>query len=147
MYVALMQRLKKKLNSILLIDDDDVAHFYNSRIIKQLDITEHIHTELNGEEALRYLAKRHSGDFINPDLIFIDVNMPIMNGFEFLENYEKLDLPHGKPTLVMLSSSEHEADRSRAASFTCLSGYYAKPLSKDALAEIMERYFPDCLDS
>lgn len=139
----------KKLNSILLIDDDDVTNFYNTHIITSMGISEHVHAELNGEEALRYLVEKSAfnADYVRPDLIFLDVNMPIMNGFEFLEEYEKLDKEdQGQFLIVMLTSSLLDVDKSRASSFGSLSDYYAKPLKQAALAEIVNKYFPGYLE-
>ena len=139
----------KKLKSILLIDDDDVTNFYNSHIISTMGITDHVHAELNGEDALRYLVEkaRFKDDFVRPDLIFLDVNMPIMNGFEFLAEYEKLaEEDRGQFLIVMLTSSLLEVDKNRASAFGCLSDYYAKPLKQEALAEIVNKYFPGYLE-
>lgn len=144
-----VDRLKKKLNSILLIDDDDIVHFCNQRLIAQLQITDHVHSELSGAEALQYLAEKQSyaPDYQAPDLILLDVNMPGMNGFEFLENYQKLDRPSSDHTrLVMLSSSTLDVDRKRASSFTCITDYYSKPLSLNALTEIISKYFPEFME-
>jgi CheY-like chemotaxis protein len=141
-----MQNLKKRLNSILLIDDDEVTNFYNSHIISKMGISEHVHAELNGQEALRYLHEKQSfkGDYIKPDLIFLDVNMPIMNGFEFLEQYENLpEEDRGQHLIVMLTSSLLESDRNRASNFNTLSAYYSKPLSQQAIEDIIQKYFPE----
>lgn len=141
-----MSNQEKKLNSILLIDDDEVTNFYNSHIINKMGITQHVHAELNGVQALKYLVEKaaYNEDYVRPDLIFLDVNMPVMNGFEFLEEYEKLDeSDRGQFLIVMLTSSLLDVDKNRAASFGSLSDYYPKPLTQEALQEILQKYFPE----
>jgi CheY-like chemotaxis protein len=139
-----MQDQNRKLNSILLVDDDEVTIFYNSHIINKLGVTEHLHSELNGENALRYLKEKvsYASDYLKPDLIFLDINMPIMNGFEFLEAYEKLpDSDKGAHMIVMLTSSMLEVDRQHAAQFGCVSAYLPKPLKPEAIQGVIDQYF------
>jgi CheY-like chemotaxis protein len=139
-----MQPQKRKLNSILLIDDDEVTNFYNAHVIKRMEVAEHIHFEINGEEALNYLIHKadHAADYVRPDLIFLDINMPVMNGFEFLAEYEKLPAPDkSHHMIVMLTTSLHEDDLRRAGEFNCVSAYYPKPLDTTSINEIIEKYF------
>ena len=86
--------MKTKLNCILLVDDDEPTNFLNQMVIEELDIAEQIRVAQNGQEALTYLKKTGIGDenFPLPDLILLDINMPAMNGWEFLERYRKLNL-------------------------------------------------------
>lgn len=137
---------KRKLQSILLVDDDEVTVFYNSHMINKLGVTEHIHSEMSGEDALKYLIGKqsHAADYVKPDLIFLDINMPVMNGFEFLEAYETLPQEDkGQHTIVMLTSSMLDVDRNRAATFPSVSAYYPKPLKAEAIEEIVTRFFGD----
>ncbi len=141
-----MQQDKHKLNSILLVDDDDVTIFYNTHVINKLGVTDHIHAELNGAEALQYLTEKtaYAADYQKPDLIFLDINMPVMNGFEFLEAYEKLPAADkGKHMIVMLTSSMLDVDRSNAAQYECVTGYLPKPLKADAVTAIIEKHFQE----
>ncbi len=137
--------LPKKLNSILLIDDDDVTLFYNSHILHKLGLGIHIHSEMNGVEALKYLnqKEKHAADYVKPDLILLDINMPIMNGFEFLEEYEKLPSKEKQEQqIIVVSSSTLEIDRERAARFPSVTGYCPKPIGSEAIAELISRLFP-----
>ena len=74
--------MRKKLECILLIDDDDEDNFYHKIVIERMNITKRIEVAYNGLEALEFLQKESQ---IIPELIFLDINMPKMNGWEFLE--------------------------------------------------------------
>jgi CheY-like chemotaxis protein len=135
-----MIELKPKLQSILLIDDDDITNFYNSHLLRKMNVAEAIHEELNGRAALDYLEKAPH----QPDLVFLDINMPVMNGFEFLEGYNKMAATRNETFLIMmLTSSLSPLDKSRAAQFSTVTDYYPKPLSVEKLTEIFLKYFPE----
>lgn len=132
----------KKLNCILLVEDDDTTNFYNQFLIENLAIAEHVAVTLNGEEALKYLEKAGKGDAFKPDLILLDINMPVMNGFEFIEQYEQLPAEwKSKILVVMLTTSLHPADMARAQSHPAIKEYCFKPLLKERLGELVEKYF------
>ena len=133
-----------KVKSVLLIDDDEITNFYNQHIIEKMGIASHVHFELHGKAALSYLTDKtkYSADYQRPDLILLDINMPVMNGFEFLDEYEKLpeeDL--GGLLIVMLTTSMLAVDRDRAKKYGCLSDFYTKPLNPDQLKDIFTKYF------
>jgi CheY-like chemotaxis protein len=136
----------KKINCILLVDDNPGDNYFNQYIINEAGVCNHIKTVINGLEALAYLRKsgeqNHEGSFPQPDIIFLDINMPRMDGFEFLEEYKKLnDSLKSKVLIVMLTTSLNPDDRQRAMKFNEVSEFQSKPLSIEVLHEIIERHF------
>ncbi len=127
--------MNKKLKYVLLIDDDDTVNFINQVVIKKADITDNIITALNGKEALDFLENynyQNQGDpsISEYSLILLDINMPVMDGWEFLDAYRNAKIPDKKNThLVMLSTSLNPDDRARAEKIDVVSSFYSKPLS------------------
>lgn len=138
--------MKKKLNCILLIDDDDAINFIHEWVINKVDCAEKIEKVENGVEALEYLESTKDGKHPQPDLIFLDINMPRMNGWEFLEEYHKLDEDKkGKIILVMLTSSLNPADLAKSKTITEVHAFKSKPLTIESLQDILKEYFEDYL--
>ncbi len=135
--------MKKKLNCILLVDDDHEDSFYHQMVIKKMNITENIAVAENGLEALAFLKKENP---LVPELIFLDINMPKMNGWEFLEQYKHLDAQRkAKITIVMLTTSANPDDIRKAREMEDVTGYKTKPLSVEILNDILEKHFPEYL--
>ncbi|GAA4460645.1 response regulator [Nemorincola caseinilytica] len=135
--------MTKKLECILLIDDDLEDSFFHKIVIDRMNIANCVQVAINGLEALEYLK---DGDKPTPELIFLDINMPKMNGWEFLEEYKHLD-PQQKAriTILMLTTSINPADIRRAQQIQDVTGYNTKPLSLEMLTDIMEKHFPEYL--
>lgn len=133
-----------KLNCILLVDDDDTTNFYNEFLIKKMGVAENIRVTKNGLEAIDYLKQVNgeSDEFLKPDLIFLDINMPLMNGFQFLEAYEALAPENkGEMLIVMLTSSSHPQDVEMAKGRDAVKDYVTKPLMEDTIAQIITTHF------
>ena len=128
-----------QLNCIMLIDDNKIDNFFHERVIKKADAAKTIVSVESGEEALDYLKKVNGNP--RPDLIFLDINMPGMNGWEFLEQYKQLDksLQSGM-VVVMLSTSQNPDDHEMAKTHGILSDFKTKPLTKEMLADILDTY-------
>lgn len=136
-----------KLKSILLVDDDDATNFINKKILSRLNIAQQIHVALNGKEAIEFLENKNGIPVENaenaaPQLILLDINMPVMDGWEFMDAYHLL--PNEKKAeviVVMLSTSGNPDEIKRAQSNPEISGYNSKPLDPDLLLEIIEMHF------
>lgn len=135
--------MKKKLNSILLIDDDPDDNYFHQIIINEMNMVNHIDIVVNGIEAIAYLKKENQ---IPPELIFLDLNMPKMNGWEFLEQYKHLDIAQkAKVLILILTTSANPDDIKRAKEIQEVMGFETKPLSRELLTEILQQHFQDYL--
>ncbi|HEY8657499.1 MAG TPA: response regulator [Hanamia sp.] len=137
--------MKKKLNYVLLVDDDDDCNFFHQRLLNKMECTEKIEIAHDGQKALDFLNSSINGLHPKPDIIFLDINMPGMGGWEFLEEYTKLDEEFKeKIVLVMLTSSLNPDDKERALSYSSVNGFINKYLDKESLNKILTEHFLEC---
>ena len=122
---------------VLVVDDDSVFHFLIEKMLLTLDIKpESIQTALSGKDALDSIVTSQLSGMPLPDIILLDLNMPIMGGFEFLEAYKKLPLiDHGKTRIIIISSSQNEQDVNRSLQLGA-SRYLIKPVSETELRQV-----------
>lgn len=133
----------KRLNCILLIDDDEPTNFLNKMTLEQSGFVRHIHVATSGQAALDYL-QGDADDCVRPDLIFLDINMPAMDGWEFLDRYKTL--PHDKKAhtvVIMLTTSLNPDDEKRTLAIPEVSGFEHKPLNQARLERLLMKYFGD----
>jgi CheY-like chemotaxis protein len=129
-----------KLSSILLIDDDKITNFLNQLLLNDLGIAQQVLTAENGQEALRVIQEQCEGSGC-PALILLDVNMPVMNGFEFLQAYEELAFTRKQSIIVvMLTTSLHPRDVKRLTGMP-IQGFLSKPLTKAMVQELVKKHF------
>ncbi|WP_256003799.1 MULTISPECIES: response regulator [Pedobacter] len=121
---------------LLAIDDDDINIFIIKKILEKTGFEVSFSSSSNGQEAFDYLSGLISSGSTFPQLILVDINMPVLNGWDFLSAYEKLDAPKNVH-IYMLSSSVYENDIEKAKSFRTVKGFISKPLSIDRLSELL----------
>ena len=136
--------MNNKVNCIMLVDDNKSDNFFHERVIRKCNAADTIVTKESGQEALDYLKTRTELKNANPDLIFLDINMPGMNGWEFLEEYKKLDKDQQSTMVViMLTTSDNSDDKIQAKTTGVLSDFKTKPLTKEMLEEVLEKFHND----
>lgn len=118
-------------NMILIVDDSKPSQFLTKHVIKKFDPSIEITTALNGEEALLMLEEFETP----PDVIFLDINMPVMNGHEFLEAYTQKTIQ--AEAVVMLTSSDQASDKDRCLQYDIVKKYVEKPLGLEHLNELL----------
>ena len=125
--------------NVFIVDDDDIYKFTMIKTLKSLKLTNRIKVFSDGEEALDFMLDNLHNDKELPDVIFLDIDMPIMDGFEFMEEYVKLKPKLGKKiTIYMVSSSVDPVDIDRAKKISEITDYIVKPITQDQLTYIMQ---------
>lgn len=131
-----MQRTTNSKINLLVIDDDDINIFIISKIVEKTGYDVEIVAKHNGQLAIDYIKELTANNLALPHLVLIDINMPILNGWEFIEAYEALNLDVDND-MYMLSSSVYENDIEKAKSYKSVKGFISKPLSIDRLKELL----------
>lgn len=129
---------KPPLRNILVIDDDEEYNFLTEETMLDANVECKRIYMTRVEAALDYLADEREPF---PDLIFLDINMPMMNGWEFLEEYEKRDYHRRPARIVMISTSVYEQDREKAQTYHSVIEYVDKPLYCEDFHRIVTTYF------
>src|SRR5688572_14289906 len=136
------------LKLIMLVDDDDTTNYLNQRLLENLNAAEKIVIMKDGEEALNYLTKAcgnsGSDEFPCPDLMFLDIKMPVMDGFEFLDAYKGSSLNFSKEIVIMmLTSSASFYDLEKLKKYPDVKKHYSKSLTEVDVKDIFEANFPN----
>ncbi|MEQ7800727.1 response regulator [Pedobacter sp. ASV1-7] len=122
--------------NLLVIDDDDINIFIINKIVEKTGYNVKMVSKANGLLAIDHLKSSTNQEDL-PDLILIDINMPILNGWEFLHAYEELHISKNID-MYMLSSSVYENDIEKAKTFSKVKGFISKPLSIERLIELFK---------
>lgn len=132
--------MARKFKCTLVVDDDPISCFINQRIIELTNITQHVEIVHNGKEAINFIQKSIQQPLeyqVLPDLIFLDLNMPVMNGFEFLRVFEDFPTTYREEVkIVILTSSNNISDRTKANSFN-VAQYINKPLTIENIQSLL----------
>lgn len=126
----------------MLVDDNPDDNFFHEREIKKNNLATIVITKNTAMSALEYLKSKKDKINLQPDLIFLDINMPGMNGWEFLREYNKLAKElQSKVVIIMLTTSENSDDILRAKSENFVSGFITKPVTNELMINIIKQHF------
>lgn len=127
--------------NILVVDDDTIANFLLERIVLSTGMARNISKALNGKEALKIFQNHIYEAAPLPEVVLLDLNMPIMNGFEFLQAYSELEFEEKDETLIILvTSSNNPLDMQRAKEFG-VKYYLTKPINAETIRGIISKEF------
>jgi len=127
----------KTIDLVMLVDDNDTDNFISKRIIEITKFASEVEVKNSGKKALDYLKENENNVDRLPDLIFLDINMPIVDGFVFLYEFEKFnDLIKNKCKVIILSSSDNKRDIDKIVNNDHVIRFITKPLTESALSEI-----------
>lgn len=134
--------MKNESMCIMLIDDNIHDNFFHEREIRKTNLEVNVIAMESGPAALDYLRSMEKENNTAPVLIFLDINMPGMSGWEFLDEYSRLDKEiQSMVMIVMLTTSDSPESKARAKSQSFVSDYITKPLTKEIMEEVYSKYF------
>ncbi len=121
------------LQKILLVDDDVAMTYLNKLMLKENAVNCQMDECLNGSEALSYIKNTQT----QPDIILMDINMPVMDGLQFLEEFNHRESPEQPPWVFMLSSSDREMEQCKKMCYPFVKGYFQKPLTESHIQQML----------
>lgn len=131
----------KKIKELLLIDDDYPTNYLHEIILKETGLIENIHAKTSVDEAIVFIKEKYE-EGCSPELIFIDINLPAKNGFNFIEEFDELneDLK-SKSKVVMFSTSENPKDLEKSKSYDTIQQMLLKPLNEEIILSLVQKFF------
>ncbi len=131
-----------RFKEILLIDDSEIDNFVHETVLQKMGIADTISTATNGQDALDYLIEAHgNAQKTVPELIFLDINMPVMDGWEFAAAARREGVIADSVVVMMLTTSQNPDDRARAEAEGYSQGFLTKPLTAEAVEELLVQHF------
>ena len=128
----------KNVKNIFLVDDDEIFVYLTKKTIEETRLIDQIKTFGNGKDAIDYLEQIAGNKELLPEVIFLDLHMPVLDGWGFLEDYVRLNPKLGKKiTLYIFTSSVSQQDIMRAHEISLVTDYIIKPMSKDKFTELI----------
>jgi len=124
----------------MLIDDNVHDNFFHERVIRKAEVAEMVIVQKKALDALNYLRTTAHRSTEYPNLILLDINMPGMNGWDFLEEFKQLEKEKQAPVIVMLTTSQNPDDEVRAQTAGIVADFRSKPLTRPMLEEIITRF-------
>lgn len=126
--------------TLLLVDDDEIIVYLTQRIISETKLVELMNVFRNGKEAYDYISENRKNPDALPEIIFLDISMPIMNGWEFLDHFHKIKPEVEKSiTIYVITSSTSSEDMNRARQISEVHDYLIKPVTKANFIEIISK--------
>ncbi len=132
--------------TVLIVDDSEIDRYIATRFIEKSGLFDHVYSLNDGEEAYDHFkneeeSKKEKGDFFPPTIVFLDINMPRMNGFEFLEKLNQLPTAakHKILFVTMLTSSEDQVEKQAAMNFPFVETFLTKPFKKEYVKLLAEK--------
>lgn len=123
--------------AIWIVDDDPIQIFIYEKLLHRIDASDGLSSFANGLQAIEKINSCREG--LIPDIIFLDINMPGMNGWQFLDAYSKLSAEiTNRVSIYIASSSPLECDKINAAKYSCVTGFIVKPVGQQALTDILQ---------
>lgn len=134
----------KKIKSVMIIDDNEIDIFINQKTIESLNLAERVQSFSSAQDALNYLKlideENSYYQLLAPQLILLDINMPIIDGFKFLDEFNKYTIFKQNPIAIfMLSSSLSPDDINKINNYKNVFGIISKPLKADKLIEQLKK--------
>lgn len=130
------------LNTVLLVDDDATTNYLNKLLLNRLDVAGQLLVAENGREALATLHQVcEGGPPTCPALILLDLNMPVMNGLEFLEAYQQLAWPPAQTSVIVVLTTSANADELARVRQLPVAAILTKPLTTEKIRLILHDYF------
>lgn len=141
-------RRYKTLKNILLIDDDEATNFLSEFTINKTQLQVSIEKVYNAQEGLDYLCCKGKYEYQPncnlPQLIFLDINMPGLDGWDFLETYQQIKEEFSlNPIIIILTTSRNPDDKLKAKQYQDIKGFVHKPLTEDNVISIVKQYFEE----
>jgi CheY-like chemotaxis protein len=130
----------KPIKTIMIIDDDDLFVYLTKKTIEKTNLVEEIIVSENGKDAINYLTENAENPDLLPEIILLDLSMPIMDGWQFLDEYAAIESKIEKNIIIyIVTSSISPEDINKAKSIECVTDLIIKPLTKDKLIEIINK--------
>lgn len=130
----------KLIKTIAIIDDDDIFVYITKKAVEQTNIVQQIKVFGNGKDAIDFFKENTDNPDLLPEIILLDLSMPIMDGWQFLQEYTKIKPKiQKKITIYIVTSSISPEDMKKAKSIDAVSDFIIKPITKDKLIEIIKK--------
>lgn len=129
--------------SVLLVDDNSIDSMINEKVISSLGIFKEVHKASDGAQALEIFNRYQSGLTVIPDIILLDLNMPVMDGFGFIQAFQSLEFPRKENVLIVIVTSSTNPSDMKLATNLGVKYYLTKPLNAESVRSIILQEFGD----